>query len=87
MKIVRYVNVIPHIGYFKKGHGEVVRYCFADLEDQNVGIRKIAIEDLVVSDLELFKSIHKLSGAVSELEILQVYFQYIDMKYPSYSYT
>ena len=87
MIIVKYTNVIPYIGYFKKGHGEIVRYCFADLGEQSVGARKIAIEDLVVTDLELYKALYKLSGAVSDLETLQVYFHYIDMKYPAYSFT
>ena len=87
MKILRYINIRPHIGYFKKGPGEIVRYCFVDLDDKSRGIRKIATEDLVVTDLELYKALYKLSGAVSEIEILQVYFQYVDMKYPAYSYT
>lgn len=87
MKIVRYINIIPYIGYFKKGLGEKVRYCFADLGEQSVGTGKIGIEDLVVTDLELYKTLYKLSGAVSEIETLQVYFQYVDMKYPAYSYT
>lgn len=87
MIIVRLVNVIPFVGYMKVGPGGLVRYYFADLGTKDSGTRKIATEDLIVTDLELYKALHKLSGAVSEKENLQVYFQYIDMKYHSYSYT
>lgn len=86
MIIVRYVNVMPYIGYMQIGPAGLVRYRFADLYREDSGTRKIAIDDLIVTDLELYKAIHRMTGASNDLEYLQAYFQYIDMKYPSYSY-
>lgn len=87
MIIVRFTNVLPFVGYMKVEPRGLVRFYFADLGTKDSGTRKIATEDLIVTDLELYKAIHKLSVAVSEKENLQVYFQYVDMKYPTYSFT
>lgn len=86
MKIVKYEDVLPFIGYMKVDPRGVVRYHFAELDSDDSGARKIAIDDLIVSDLALYKAIHKINGASSELENLQAYFDYIDIKYPTYSY-
>lgn len=86
MIIIKYTNVMPYIGYMNIGPGGLVRYQFAELDRADSGTRKIAVEDMIVTDLQLYKAIHKMTGARTELEDLQAYFQYIDMKYPSYSY-
>lgn len=86
MIIVKYQNVMPYIGYMKIGYAGLVRYQFAELDHEDSGTRKICVEDMIVTDLKLYKAIHKMTGARTELEDLQAYFQYIDMKYPSYSY-
>lgn len=86
MIIVKYINVMPFVGYMKIGPARLVRYYFAELGPEDSGTRKIAVEDMIVTDLQLYKAIHKMTGACNELEDLQAYFQYIDMKYPSYSY-
>lgn len=86
MKITEYKNVIPFIGYMKVDPKGIVRYHFADLDSRDSGTRKLATVDLIVSDPALYKALHKMTGANNELENLQVYFQYIDIKYPTYSY-
>lgn len=86
MKIVKYEDVIPFIGYMKVDPRGIVRYHFAELESSDSGARKIAIDDLIVSDLALYKAVHKMTGANTEHENLQAYFEYIDIKYPTYSY-
>lgn len=86
MKIVKYEDVIPFIGYIKVDSIGVVRYYFADIDNGDTGARKVSIDDLIVADLTLYKSLHKLTGATTEIENLQAYFDYIDIKYPTYSY-
>lgn len=86
MKIVKYEDVIPFIGYIKLDSRGVVRYYFADIDNGDSGARKVSIDDLIVTDLALYKSVHKLTGATTEIENLQAYFDYIDLKYPTYSY-
>lgn len=86
MKIVKYEDVIPFIGCIKLDSRGVVRYYFADIDNGDSGARKVSIDDLIVADLALYKSVHKLTGATTEIENLQAYFEYIDMKYPTYSY-
>ena len=87
MKIVKYEDVLPFIGYIKVDPRGIVRYYFADIDSGDSGARKISIDDLIVSDLELFNAIHKLTGANTVQTALQAYFEYIDIKYPEYSYT
>lgn len=86
MKISKYEYVIPFIGYMKMCPKGRVRYFFADLESDDSGTRKVATVDLIVSDPTLYKALHTMTGACNELDNLQVYFQYIDIKYPTYSY-
>ena len=86
MKITKYRGVIPFIGYMKLDPKGVVRYYFADLDSKDSGTRKTATADLIVSDLALYKALHKMSGADNDMDNLQVYFEYIDIKYPTYSY-
>lgn len=87
MKIVKYEDVLPFIGFMKMDPRGAVRYHFAEIDSGDSGARKIAIDDLIVSDLALYKAIHKMTGAKSELENLQAYFEYIDIRYPTYSFT
>lgn len=87
MKIVKYEDVIPFIGYIKVDSIGTVRYYFADIDNGDTGARKISIDDLIVADLALYKSVQKLTGATTEIENLQAYFEYIDMRYPTYSFT
>lgn len=86
MKIVKYEDVIPFIGYIKLDSVGVIRYYFADIDNGDTGARKISIDDLIVADLALYKAIHKMTGANTAQADLQAYFEYIDMKYPTYSY-
>lgn len=86
MRIVKYENVLPFIGYIEADSRGSVRYYFADIDHRLSSTKKISIDDLLVADLNLYKTIHKLLRAKSELENLQAYFEYIDIKYPTYSY-
>ena len=86
MKITKYENVMPFIGYMKMSPKGAVRYYFADIESNDSGTRKVATADLIVSEPALYRALHKLTGADNDMDNLQVYFQYIDIKYPTYSY-
>lgn len=86
MKIVKYEDTLPFIGYIKADSRGIIRYCFADTSNENSGAREISVDELLVADPTLYKTIHKLTGATTVLENLQAYFEYIDIKYPTYSY-
>ena len=85
MKIRRYIGSTGFVGYIAPRHNKP-SFIYFDVPGDK-GAYVLGVEEYTVSDSDLYKSLMKLANPETNQDFIDLYFQYIDMKYETYDYT
>lgn len=85
MKIRRYVGSTGYVGYMGTRNNYPV-FIYLDIP-RDRGTSTFGVEEYTVSDPDLYKSLIKIAQPISNQDYIDLYFQYIDIKYETYDFT